>query len=103
MEVAAYFHNKAQSVTCIGSGEPYQKVFGPAVGKALRNVGTLCFAIGISVSCNCCIAVLKGQYSLLCYRISVSFNCCITILKAQCSSLREPHSHLSMISAFLKR
>lgn len=38
MEVAAYFHNKAQSVTCIGSGEPYQKVFGPAVGKALRNL-----------------------------------------------------------------
>ena len=38
MEVAAYFHNKAQSVTCIGSGEPYQKVFGPEVGKALRKV-----------------------------------------------------------------
>lgn len=40
MEVAAYFHNKAQSVTCIGNGEPYQKVFGPAVGKALRKVRT---------------------------------------------------------------
>ena len=38
MEVAAYFHNKAQSVTCIGSREPYQKVFGPTVGKALRKV-----------------------------------------------------------------
>ena len=38
MEVAAYFHNKAQSVTCVGNGEPYQKVFGPAVGKALRKV-----------------------------------------------------------------
>ena len=38
MEVAAYFHNKSKSVTCIGNGEPYQKVFGPAVGKALRKV-----------------------------------------------------------------
>ena len=37
--MAAYFQDKAASVTVLGNGEPFAKVFGEEVGKAMRKVG----------------------------------------------------------------
>ena len=46
MEISAYLQDKAASVTVVGNGEPFAKVFGEDVGRTMRKVRCEVWGVG---------------------------------------------------------